>query len=146
MPDTTTNCVRTAPESFVSKPSVVCSAHSAHQTQSFPDCFLQVVCIIRPDVRSWRLAPKCHHEAFRCAALCNPHYERAAAACWHILNCFQICRLGFFKYSQMCNIFFQKYFQMCDIFQIAMLFPLCWARGIGGDHLIFVRKCMLAKI
>ena len=133
MPDTTTNCVRTAPESFVSKPSVVCSAH---QTQSFPEFFLQVVCIIRPDVRSWRLAPKCLHEAFRCAAHCNAHYERAAAAFWHILNCFKICRLGFLF----------KYFQMCNIFQIAMLFPLlCWTRGIGGGHLIFVRKCMPAK-
>ena len=80
---------------FLLKASVVCSAH---QTQSFPELFLQVVCIIRPDVRSWRLAPKCLHEAFRCAAHCNAHYERAAG-CWHILNYFQICRLGFlFKY------------------------------------------------
>ena len=104
MPDTTTNCDRKASESFVSKPSVVCSAH---QTQSFLECFLQVVSIIRPDVRSWRLAQKCLHEAFKCAPHCNAHYERAAAACWHILNCFKNCRLGFFFNIFKCATYFR---------------------------------------
>ena len=105
MPDTTTvaNCHRKDPESFFSNASVVCSAH---QTQSFPEFFLQVVCIIRPDVRSWRLAPKCLHEAFRFAAHCNAHYERAAAAFWHILNCFKICRLDFFLNIFKCATYF----------------------------------------
>ena len=88
---------------FLLKASVVCSAH---QTQSFPEFFLQVVSIIRPDVRSWRLAPKCLHEAFRFAAHCNAHYERAAAAFWHILNCFKICRLDFFLNIFKCATYF----------------------------------------
>ena len=45
------------------------------------------------------------------------------------------------------GIFLFKYFQMCKTFQIAiMLYPLCWTRGIGEDHLIFVRECMPAKL